>query len=269
MPNFDPGYVAEPFLSLCDQAPDATVYSATDFRVEWGPIFHRGRLDGTARVLVIGQDPAAHETFVRRILVGEAGARVQGFLSKLGITRSYVMINTFVYSVYGKVPPDTAKIAAYRNRWIDALLAPGNVQAIVTLGSAAKSALQKWLTHNNGTIAVPHHEAVTHPTEPESAAANDPTKTVAGETQKLLANWNAALAKLAPFIANPDVANPPSTSFAGTTWQASDRISVPAIDLPAGLPDWMRTDGWAHRDGAQAIDKRRNLTLTIPSAVVL
>ncbi len=31
------------------------------FRVEWGPIFLRGRLDGPARVLVIGRDPAQHE----------------------------------------------------------------------------------------------------------------------------------------------------------------------------------------------------------------
>ena len=57
--TFDPGYVGEPFLTLCDQAP-AAVYPYGAFRVEWGPIFHRGRLDGTARLLCIGQDPAEH-----------------------------------------------------------------------------------------------------------------------------------------------------------------------------------------------------------------
>jgi len=31
--------------------------------------------------------------------VGEAGQRVQGFLSRLGIDRSYVMVNAFLYSV--------------------------------------------------------------------------------------------------------------------------------------------------------------------------
>ena len=83
-----------------------------------GPIFHRGRLDGSARVLVIGQDPAQHETIVRRILVGEAGRRLQGFLAKLGVTRSYVLINTFLYSVYGSVKAATRRSAAlvdYRN----------------------------------------------------------------------------------------------------------------------------------------------------------
>src|SRR5262245_24556641 len=45
--------------------------------------------DGSARILVIGQDPAQHETVIRRVLVGEAGRRLQGLLGKLGITKSY------------------------------------------------------------------------------------------------------------------------------------------------------------------------------------
>src|SRR3954466_415061 len=103
MPHeFDPGPVQEPFASLVADYPGTEVYPAKSFRVEWGPIFHRGRLDGSARLLVLGQDPGAHEAFVRRILLGEAGQRVQGFLRKLGIERSYAMVNTFLYSVYGQ-----------------------------------------------------------------------------------------------------------------------------------------------------------------------
>src|SRR5439155_1553725 len=56
--TFDPGYFAEPFRTLCMNYPESDVYVPDQFRVEWGPIFHRGRLDGSARVLVIGQDPA-------------------------------------------------------------------------------------------------------------------------------------------------------------------------------------------------------------------
>src|SRR5213083_1099827 len=99
---FDPGYGEEPFASLVAGYPGAVAYPADGFRLEWGPVFHRGRLDGSARVLVLGQDPAQHETIARRILVGEAGQRIQGFLAKLGIDRSYVMINTFLYAVYGQ-----------------------------------------------------------------------------------------------------------------------------------------------------------------------
>jgi hypothetical protein len=86
--GFDPGYGLEPFRSLVAEVPGASVYPASDFCLEWGPVFHRGRLDGTAGVLVLGQDPAQHETILRRILVGEAGNRIQGFLRKLGIDRT-------------------------------------------------------------------------------------------------------------------------------------------------------------------------------------
>jgi len=75
MTTFDAGYGSSPFRELCEGAPDSSVYPEARFRVEWGPIFHRGRLDGTARVLVIGQDPAAHEAVARRILCGFAGHR--------------------------------------------------------------------------------------------------------------------------------------------------------------------------------------------------
>ena len=149
MPHpFDPGYIAEPYLTLCADYPEAEVYPPGQFRVEWGPIFHRGRLDGSARVLVIGQDPAQHETVVRRILVGEAGRRVQGFLAKLGITRSYVFINTYLYSVYGSVKAKTrrnADLIDYRNRWIEALLSAGRIEAVVALGTAADEAWKFWL----------------------------------------------------------------------------------------------------------------------------
>src|SRR5262249_15984202 len=101
VPAFCPGYVTAPFDTLADDYPDESAYPSKDFRTEWGPIFHRGRLDGSARVLIIGQDPGQHENVLRRILVGEAGRRAQGFLAKLGMTTSYVLINALLYSVFG------------------------------------------------------------------------------------------------------------------------------------------------------------------------
>src|SRR3712207_9549225 len=101
MAEFDPGYGDKPFRELVEAAPGADVYPPDAFRLEWGPVFHRGRLDGSARVLVIGQDPAAHEAIVRRILVGEAGQRVQAFLARPGVVRSFVILNALLYSVLG------------------------------------------------------------------------------------------------------------------------------------------------------------------------
>ena len=77
------------FKTLCESYPGDTVYKGSDgFRSLWGPIFYRGRTDGSARLLVIGQDPAQTEAFTRRILSGQAGRRVQGFVEKLGYSKS-------------------------------------------------------------------------------------------------------------------------------------------------------------------------------------
>jgi uracil-DNA glycosylase len=253
---FDPGYGEQPFRDLCGDPPGAAVYPARDFRVEWGPIFHRGRLDGSARVLVIGQDPAQHETITRRILMGEAGHRIQGFLAKLGIDRSYVMVNTFLYSVLGQGGGnrhrDDDKIAEYRNRWLDALLAGGKIEAVVALGSLADSAWHAY-TASNG-VAVEYRK-ITHPTQPESSSRNDPSKHAAA-IAALLENWNNALQALHP-LAHPD-ANRPLELY-GTAFRNGDKISIPADDLPPGLPEWMRLDdGWADRK------KRPTITVTVP-----
>ena len=57
----------------------------------------------------------------------QAGQRAQGLLTRLGIDRSYVFINTFLYSVYGQSGGsrhiDDPAISAYRNRWINAIVA--------------------------------------------------------------------------------------------------------------------------------------------------
>src|SRR5206468_6713018 len=104
-------------------------------------IFHRGRLDGTARLLVIGQDPAQSETIVRRILVGEAGHRTQGLMAKLGITRSYLLINTLLYSVYGQQGGEQnitdENIVGYRHRWLDAVFLANQIEAVIALGHLA------------------------------------------------------------------------------------------------------------------------------------
>ena len=48
--EFDQGYHNEPFRTLCASYPGEDTYPRSEFRVEWGPIFHRGRLDRSAKV---------------------------------------------------------------------------------------------------------------------------------------------------------------------------------------------------------------------------
>jgi hypothetical protein len=266
---FDPGYVAEPFLTLCADYPEADVYPPEQFRIEWGPIFHRGRLDGSARVLIIGQDPAQHETVVRRILVGEAGRRVQGLLAKLGIARSYVFINTYLYSVYGSVKAKTRrnpKLIDYRNRWFDALLGDSQFEAVVALGQAADEAWKVWAATHAAQSANLAYAAVTHPTQPESSSKGDKLK-LAAATKKMLQNWNMALQSLSSNIRHPDMAMP--LVLYGDQWAEGDRIAIPEFDFPADLPAWMHEqDGWAKRAGADELAKRCNITLNVPKGIV-
>lgn len=279
MPEFCPGYAFGPFKALAEDFPGESVYAKDDFRIEWGPIFHRERLDGSARVLVIGQDPGQHENILRRIFVGEAGRRVQGFLAKLGISRSYVLLNALLYSVYGGhgakyVTRD--EVAEYRNRWIDAVLASGRIEAVVTFGTMAAKAWDEYVEVNGSSvgIAVSH---LTHPTYPESAGGTKAER--AEHTKQMLTQWNSALELLHPAIAHKDDFETPLVVY-GEAFVDSDKVDIPSRDLPPGAPPWMYDDdGWAHRglprphakpltDAEALHEKRVTIVVTVPKTVL-
>jgi hypothetical protein len=257
-----PGYARAPYADLVADYPGEDVYPPAAFRTEWGPIFHRGRLDGSARILVLGQDPAAHEAVTRRVLIGEAGQRIQGFLARLGIETSYVILNTFLYSVYGQRGGEAhvgdPEITAYRNRWLDAAAEDNELAAVLTLGHLADTAYHAW----PGADRHPHtYVNVVHPTYPESASASGST-TLAAAMKRLCASWNAGLDRLADLT--PDSARP--LVHYGDALTPADDAPVPEADLPAGLPAWMRgLDAWASRTGATAAEKRATLTVRVPA----
>jgi hypothetical protein len=268
--DFDPGPVSEPFASLVRDYPGPDVYPQDSFRVEWGPIFHRGRLDGTARLLVIGQDPAQSESVVRRILVGEAGHRTQGLMAKLGFDRSYLLINTFLYSVYGQTGGTTHAndpgIIGYRNQWLDAIFASNQIEAVLALGQLAGNAWQTWRQTATAKTHSPPFQHVTHPTQPESASGGSAAQ-LSQLIKAMLANWNQALGQLHPQVTKPDTPGPLVPY--GSSFKPSERVEIPEFDVPAGLPAWMRSpNAWADRVGASAAAKRRNITITVPSGVV-
>jgi uracil-DNA glycosylase len=245
---------------LCKTYPGPDVYTE-GCRTKWGPIFYRGRVDGSARLLVIGQDTAQHEAFARRILMGEAGRRVQGFLAKLGFTKSYVMINAFVYGIFNQKIAGAhvldAGIVAYRNKWFDAILASGKIQAVVAFGTFADMAWQKYRKTASGKKFKAAYQHVLHPT---SEGKGKPVITMA----KMLANWNNGIQSLRPQITKPDV----TKAFVpyGTNFTAAELPGIPSFDLPAGIPTWMAsTFGWAVM-AATPGDQRANITITVPGS---
>jgi uracil-DNA glycosylase len=82
-------------------------------------------------------------------------------------------------------------------------------------------------------------------------------------TKKILQNWNTGLQTLTPSISNPDKQTP--LVLYGDSFGQDERSEIPEEDPPTGLPYWMReNDGWAHRVGKTTLDKRANITITVP-----
>jgi uracil-DNA glycosylase len=267
---FDPGPVSEPFTALAASYPGMEVYDPQRFRVEWGPIFHRGRLDGNARILVLGQDPGQHESVARRCLVGEAGQRVQGFLAKLGIDHSYVAINAFLYSVYGQpghgeLDELLTKTGPDRQAWLDALLLDSQVTAVVGFGAIARQAYQRWQATPHGAGFTGHFEPLRHPTFPD-ATARPGTPEYRAAMAAMLAEWSAGLTRLDAAL-GPERDTPRALVPYGDQLLDTDRAGIPERDLPAGTPPWMRSlKHWANRIGDTPDTKRATIQVTIPTS---
>ncbi|MCA5893883.1 hypothetical protein LEP48_11040 [Isoptericola sp. NEAU-Y5] len=248
------------FRTLCRRYPDDTVYRGADgFRSLWGPVFYRGRANGTARLLVVGQDPAQTEAFTRRILSGQAGRRVQGFVEKLGFTSSYLMVNAFLYGIYNQSMAlghlNDPGVLEYRHRWFAAALAPGRVEAVVTFGNPASQAWQTFLGSPEGAGVSVFHQRALHPT------ADKPGGPIS--RRDLLDNWNVALSRLHARVTAPDVVRP-LVPYGGDL-TPGELPGIPSRDLPAGIPPWMRsTDFWAG-PGDPPGAERANLTVEVPS----
>ena len=126
------------------------------FRFEMAPIFYRGRLDGSARVLVVGQDAATDEALVHRAFIGGTGQKVQNLLNSLGITKSYVATNTFLYSIFEQYDEFTDELAQngpikdFRNEVLAKILAENKIELIVSFGSAAHTSVHTFVNEKLG-----------------------------------------------------------------------------------------------------------------------
>lgn len=247
------------FKTLCQNYPDNTVYKGADgFRSLWGPIFYRGRANGTARLLVIGQDPAQTEAVTRRILSGQAGRRVQGFVEKLGYSKSYLMINAFVYGIYNQAKAlphlNDPGVQIYRHAWLEAAFAQGKIEAVVTFGTPAFNAWTAFKATPFGQGVSPAFHKALHPTADK---AGGPIS-----RKDLLDNWNVALQSLHPNVHHADVAK--ALVPYGNDFTAAELPEIPSLDFPAGLPAWMRsTDFWASMPPATG-NERANISIVVP-----
>ena len=238
MQSFDAG-PPQPFADIFASVPDYASFKA-DFWYDWGPVFYRGRLDGTARVLCIASDPGPTERVAGRTLVGDAGQRVQGFLAKLGITRSYICLNAFAFALFpskGSAAPAVLKAPAqlaWRNKLYSAVKSGAHLQAIIAFGGNAQLAVDLW--PDKGTVPV---VKVPHPSDHDAVG--------------LITAWKAAIPKLRAMVTPDPGGNAVGPNY-GDTFQESDYARIPLFDLPSGVPPWLGDDAW----GRKAVPSHNN-----------
>lgn len=226
VPDFDRG----PSVDLADHfaaVPDPPAKG--DFWFNWGPIFYRGRLDGSARLLCIASDPGPTERIAGRTLVGNAGQRVQGFLAKLGLTRSYLCLNAWAYALHpGRATAELKKLSdpaqkTWRNTLYDKTTGD-DLQAIVAFGGMAQEAVKQWTSKPSVPV-----KNVPHP------SSRDP--------KALIDAWRAAIDDLRDIV-TPDGDGDNSGPNYGTRFQERDYSAVPRGDLPFGAPWFLGDDSW-------------------------
>ena len=259
MAQSDPGPTGA-MKALMDATPDyeAEVGDATTFWYAFGPVLYRGRLDGSARVLCIASDPGPAEClpFARRTLIGDSGQKTQGFLAKLGLTRSYVLVNAFAVAMRPsqkskglRVLRTNAVIAGARHRFYDGLLNGGALQAIIAFGEIAQEAYDLWAASNPAVKAVPVFK-VAHPAGVDrEGTGNDPA----------LRLWRSAIRKLRKIVA-ADLDGDASGPNFGSYFTELDYERIPRWDLPAVAPVYVGDDSWG-----RAATPRHNNCCTRPS----
>ncbi len=150
------------------------------FRWKVGPMWYRGRLaPNSVKVFVIGQEGAQDENTSNRTFTGSTGTKMQNFINYFGIDRSYLFMNTFIYTItgqYGERPlpedsPEIVKekqvrskalfwlaqnpasiIVQHRHRMFDYMLKQnsGTLSLVIGVGSAGKDSLATWITSHGG-----------------------------------------------------------------------------------------------------------------------
>ena len=232
--EFDKGPAAA-MAALLMQHPDYTPHKEL-FWHSWGPVFYRGRLDKSAKVLCVASDPGPTERIGGRALIGNAGQRLQGFLSKIGINTSYCCLNGFIYSLHPSHLSDGIKLlkdpvhTAWRNKVFDRSTGPA-LQAIVAFGEVAHQTIALWPGKGDTPVFETFHPSYR------------------GEESKLTADWNRVITALRPVVTKDSGGNNNGPLY-GPAFTEADYAAIPRGDLPFGAPDFLGDDRWWREQGA-------------------
>jgi uracil-DNA glycosylase len=230
---------------------------AEAFRWHQGPMFYRGRLQSNAvKVLLVGQEGAQDESLAHRSFVGGSGARMQHFLGHIGISRSYLFLNTFVYPIFGQYDDDlkwlaqnaASPIVQHRQEIFDYVAEINDgLHLVVAIGRAAQESVRTWKRLRATPLsAKTQFIDVMHP----GAAA-------AGSASAVVASFRAAVNRIRRWANEDPTWLPPDP---GATRQFDSEYKyrsapIPFADLPYGV-NWRLGSGGTssnRRDGQRAI----------------
>jgi len=173
------------------------------FRWHHGPMFFRGRLDGSAKVVLVGQEGAQDESLSHRSFTGGTGARMQHLLRHLGLDRSYLFLNSFVYPIFGQYTDDLRPLAqdprspivAHRHRIFDQAIGDGDARLVVAVGNAAKESVATWVGAHGGSADPDHLDNATLgglPGRLRLAGVVHPGSAAGGSTSAIKADFQRA-----------------------------------------------------------------------------
>ena len=218
------------------------------FRWHHGPMFYRGRLDGSAKVLIVGQEGAQDESLSHRSFTGGTGARMQHMLRFLGLDRSYLFLNSFIYPIFGQYTQDLrplaqdprSPIAIHRNRVFDKAVIDGDIRLVVAVGTAAKESVASWIRAHGGTAQTNElHDADlgSIPARVRVVGVVHPGSAVGGSTSSIKADFQRAIDRIRGWVdddaswlpVDPGMSRNLSTSFPYSS------AAIPFRDFPFGL----------------------------------
>lgn len=254
----DPGPAAAGgWAELFAQTPDyrslgVAALGREAFRWHFGPMFYRGRLaDGAVSVLVVGQEGAQDESLAHRGFVGGTGSRLQHLLRFLGITRSYLFLNTFVYPIFGQYGQPLRPLAQgpgspivqHRHELFERVAATGPLRLVIAVGTAAQEAVATWNAMRGGSL--PPRVRTVHVVHPGAAAA--------GSGAQVRASFARAAEQIGRWVRDDPTWLPadPGAARDLTRPYVLGSAPVPFADLPFGVP-------WRLGSGGTTSNRRDN-----------
>lgn len=241
-----------------------------EFRWHFGPMFYRGRLgDQQVKVLVVGQEGAQDESLSHRSFTGGTGGRMQHLLNHLGINRSYLFLNTFVYPIFGQydgllpimAQHPASPISQHRRKLFDyAVSRNDGLHLAIAVGRAAKESMASWVEAHGGT-ADPDHlhladASVIAPGLRMVGVLHPGGAGKGGAVTAIVASFKAAITQVHQWIADDPSwlpVDPGATRSTKAYTYTSDPI--PFVDFPYGVSWRLGRESTSsnRRDGQTAI----------------